>query len=124
MTDDYRYPYPHGQVPYAIEPVGDNRCSSLVRLAALGAVVGGAVAAASNVGRLQRAEIDINRVLLDTAKTAAASAVATAVAGAAANAVAEQGLTRLGVMFAAGAAVLYGIDRWQSPHDSDEVDYV
>ena len=84
-------------------PAADNSCSSLVRLATVGAIVGGSAAAAANVARMQGGGITANQVLPDNTKTAVSSALATAVAGA----VAEQGLARLGVMFATGAAVLF-----------------
>lgn len=100
---DYYYP--------AYRPDEDSRCGGLVRLAALGAVVGGAVAAAASLARIQREEITANQAVAETARTMVASAAATVVAGAAASVVAEQGLVRLGVLFATGTAVLYGIDR-------------
>lgn len=130
MSDGYVYPvgyYPSGHG--SADPDGtfrpvqsiDSRCTSLARLAALGAVVGGAVAAAANVGRLQRGEIDLNEVVAHTAKTAVSSAVATAIGGAVAGVVAEQGLVRLGVMLATGTAVLYGVERWSTRGGQDLV---
>jgi hypothetical protein len=112
MSDYYQYPmaYP-GAAPTASYQAADNRCSTLVRLATVGAVVGGSAAAAANLARMQHQEINVNQMLASTAKTTVSSALATAVAGAVAGAVAEQGLVRLGVMFATGAAVLYGIER-------------
>ncbi len=126
MSDRYEYPVPHqALVAYPAVPpapgyaVADNSCSTLVRLATVGAIVGGSAAAASNLARMQRAEITVNQVLADTTKTAVSSALATAVAGAVAGAVAEQGLVRLGVMFATGAAVLYALER-RSVRKEDE----
>lgn len=120
MSEGYLYPgvYPPANHPYgaasSVQAMTDGRCVSLARLAALGAVVGGAVAAASNLGRLRRAEIQLDEALAETAKTAVSSALATAVAGAAAGVVAEQGLVRLGVMLATGTAVLYGVEQWSA----------
>ncbi len=87
-------------------------CSALAQLALLGAVIGGSAAAGANIRRLQRQEADTAGALADTGRAALATAAATAVAGAAASAVRQQGLLRLGVLFASGTAVMYGIQRY------------
>ncbi|GAB6039608.1 hypothetical protein [Endothiovibrio diazotrophicus] len=92
-------------------PSEENQCSTLVRLATLGAVVGGAAAAASNLRALRAERVEAGQAVIDTARTALATAVASAVGGAAAGVVAEQGVVRLGMMFAAGTAVMYGLGR-------------
>jgi hypothetical protein len=97
-------------VVYAREP--ESSCSSLLRLAAIGAVVGGSAAAASSYRQVKHHEIEAAQAIRETAKAATATGAATALAGAAASAVADQGLLRLGVMFVAGAAALYGINQW------------
>ena len=102
MTDYY-------PVIYAQPPV-DNTCSNLIRLATVGAVVGGSAAAGSNIRRVRNDEIEPAEALFNTGRTALAGAVAAAVAGAAASAVEEQGLLRLGLMFTAGAAAMYGLE--------------
>jgi len=87
-------------------------CSAIAQLALLGAVIGGSAAAGANIRRLQREEVDTADALADTARAALATAAASAVAGAAAGAVRQQGLPRLGVLFASGTAVMYGIQRY------------
>jgi len=121
MSNSYPYPmnYP-AVVPSAPYGAADNRCSTLVRLATVGAVVGGSAAAASNLAQMQRGTITVNQALANTSKTAVSSALATTIAGAVAGAVAEQGFARLGVMFATGAAVLYGIERWSERRGEDD----
>lgn len=98
-------------VPYTAPPPPSNTCADLARLAILGAVVGGSAAAGRGFARVQRGEIDDLQALTSTGRSALASAVAAAAAGAAAGAVADQGLLRLGVMFAAGATVMYAMER-------------
>lgn len=105
--------------PLAVEPLhhesqigADTACSTLVRLAALGGLVGGSAAAAANLRRVQAGDLDTVPALAATARSAVVGAAATAIAGAVAGAVAEQGLLRLGLMFAVGAGVVYGLDHW------------
>lgn len=93
-------------------PAPADGCSALAQLALLGAVIGGSAAAGANIRRLQRQEVDTAGALADTGRAALASAAASAVAGAAASAVRQQGLLRLGVLFASGTAVMYGIQRY------------
>jgi len=120
MSDPYPYPVSYsGAAPASPYGPADNRCSTLVRLATVGAVVGGSAAAASNLADMRRGTVTVNQALAKTTRTAVSSALATTVAGAVAGAVAEQGLARLGVMFVTGAAVLYGIERW-SEREGDE----
>ena len=107
------YPITHYSVPTGHDQMlSENTCAGLMRLATLGAVVGGSVAAATNIRRVQRDEIDTDQAFLDTGRTAVASAAATALAGAAATAITNEGLPRLGILFAVGTAAMYGIQRW------------
>jgi hypothetical protein len=103
-----------------IQPGGAD-CATLVRLATLGAVVGGSLAAATNLQRVQSGEVTAAAAVGETGKAAVTAAVATAIGGAAASGIAEQGLLRLGVMFAAGTLALYGLQRWADARtDADE----
>lgn len=105
----------HGLVQAQVQPgtrAGSADCATLVRLATLGAVVGGSVAAASNLQRVEAGDLTATTAVAETGKTAITAAFATAIGGAAASSVAEQGLMRLGIMFAAGTLALYGLQRW------------
>ncbi|WP_462322489.1 hypothetical protein [Halochromatium sp.] len=102
---------PHPSAPASGSAASDG-CSALAQLALLGAVIGGSAAAGANIRRLQRQEVDAAGALADTGRAALATAAASAVAGAAASAVRQQGLLRLGVLFASGTAVMYGIQRY------------
>lgn len=97
--------------PAEAAPVPVDGCAGLAQLAAIGAVVGASAAAGASLRRLQRGEITAGEAFADTGRAALASGAASAAAGAAASAVAGQGLVRLGVLFAAGTAVMYGIQR-------------
>jgi hypothetical protein len=116
MTDHIYYdPYPASRQPAPPVVSGgypDTACASLIRLATLGAVVGGTAAAAANLRRLRAGDLQAGEVIAATAGSAAVGAAATAVAGAVAGAVAEQGALRLGLMFAVGTGVAYGLDGW------------
>ena len=101
----YREPVYHDGVPV------QNTCADLLQLTVIGAVVGGSAAAGANLRRVQRDEISPGQALVDTGRTTTTTAAATAIAGAAATAITAEGLTRLGVLFAAGTAVMYGIQR-------------
>jgi len=104
---------PHAPYPQQPQPgrtTGDT-CAALLQLAATGAVVGASAAGGANILRVQRHEIGAGEALLDTGRAAAAAGIATAVAGAAASAVANQGVARLGVLLAAGTAVMYSLQR-------------
>lgn len=90
----------------------DTGCSTLLRLALLGGLIGGSAAAAANLRRAQDGDLSTGPALAATARSAAIGAAATAAAGAVAGAVADQGLLRLGLMFAVGTAVVYGLDQW------------
>lgn len=116
------YPTPQNPPPYP-HTTGDNHAcsaSALANIALAGAVIGGSAAAAKNLRRMQKDEIQPREALFDTGKTALSSAIATAAATAAATSVAnaashaftERGLLRLAVMFGVGTAVLYGLNRW------------
>jgi len=89
----------------------DGTCTSLLQLATIGAVVGASAAAGANIRRVQRDEITTVEALVDTGRAAVTAAAASAIAGAAAAAVSNEGLTRLGILFAAGTAVSYAIQR-------------
>lgn len=91
---------------------GGADCTALLRLATLGAIVGGSLAAAANLQRVRSGEVTAAAAFGETGKTAVTAAVATAIGGAAASGIAEQGILRLGVMFAAGTLALYGLQRW------------
>jgi len=104
-------------IPYAVPPatVPPDTCGELTRLAAIGAVVGGAVAAARSVERVRRGAMLPTAALSEVGRTAIASGVASGAAGAVAEAVTGEGPLRLGVLFVATAAALYGIDRYTRP---------
>jgi hypothetical protein len=104
---------------YPQTSTGGSDCATLVKLATLGAVVGGSVAAAANLQRLEDGEVTATSAVADTGKTAITAAVATAIGGAAASSIAEQGLMRLGIMFAAGTLALYGLQRWSQNRADD-----
>ncbi|NCA70601.1 MAG: hypothetical protein EOM91_10935 [Sphingobacteriia bacterium] len=96
-------------------------CASLVRLATLGALVGGSLAAASNLRRVESGDLNPSAAVAATGTTALTTAVATALGGAVASSLAEQGLARLGIMFAAGTLTLYGLQRWSEERgETDE----
>jgi hypothetical protein len=106
---------------YPRPSTGGSDCATLIKLATLGAVVGGSVAAAAHLQRVQAGDLSASHAVADTGKTAIAAAAATAIGGAAASSIAEQGLMRLGIMFAAGTLALYGLQRWsQTRTDIDE----
>jgi hypothetical protein len=90
---------------------GGDTCAGLLGLAALGAVIGGAAAAGADLRLLQRDEITGREALADIGRAVATSAAATAIAGAVATAVSRQGMLRLAVLFGAGAAVTYALQR-------------
>ncbi len=92
------------------QPENESACSSLIRLAVMGGVIGGAVAAGNNINKLRDGRVNISAIATNIGRGAVSGAVATSVAGAAAGIVAEHGLTRLGVMFVAGTAAIYMIE--------------
>ncbi|MDW8319560.1 MAG: hypothetical protein RMN53_17175 [Anaerolineae bacterium] len=114
----------YGMVPYlggvahtqagpratASAPVG--ACAALANLALVGAVVGGAAAAARNAQQVRQGRLEVADALLATGRSAAASAAATAVAGMAAHALARAGVLRVALMFGLGTAVFYGLGPW------------
>ena len=108
---------PYSQQPQASRSSGDT-CAALLQLAVTGAVVGASAAAGANILRVQRQEISAGEAIADTGRAAAAAGVATAVAGAAASTIANQGLARLGVLLAAGTAVMYGLQRSRQVSES------
>jgi hypothetical protein len=86
-------------------------CSALMQLATMGAIIGGSAAAAKNLRRVELGDLPATTAVTETGKAAIGAAVATAIAGAAASALTEQGLLRLGIMFAAGTLTLYALQR-------------
>lgn len=107
--------YVYNAYPVACAPQapGNDACATLLRLATVGAMVGGSAAAAHNLQRVRARQISGQEGFIATGRAAAASGLATTMAGAVAGAVADQGgLVRFGLMFATGAAVMYGINRW------------
>lgn len=125
VPNPYALPAPTGDPARAFDRgfgASSDGCSALGQLAMLGAVIGGSAAAGANIRRLQRQEIDALGALADTGRAALATAAASAVAGAAAGAVQRQGLLRLGVLFASGTAVMYGIQRYLERDIEQEVE--
>jgi hypothetical protein len=95
-------------------------CSELLRLATMGAIIGGSAAAAANLRRVEKGDLAATAAVAETGKAAMGAAVATAVAGAAASALTEQGLLRLGIMFAAGTLTLYALQRRSESEPADD----
>jgi hypothetical protein len=109
------YPVPFVPAPTYLlthRPETSTTCATLANMAVVGAVVGGAAAAAQNSRRVLAEEIDFSHAVGNTTRVAVASGLATAVAGAVAGAVAQQGALRLALMFGVGAATLYAINSW------------
>jgi hypothetical protein len=92
-------------------PISSSTCNAMLQLATLGAVIGASAAAGANIRRVQRDEVSTGEALVDTGRAAVTAAAASAIAGAAAAAVSNEGLTRLGILFATGTAVSYTIQR-------------
>jgi hypothetical protein len=108
MTDPALIPYPaHRPVSAPSPRPAQDSCQALVRLATIGAVVGASAAAARQIRRVQGLEATPVQALIDTGK----AAVITGAAGAVAN----EGITRLAVLFATGTAVMYGVQRRLEP---------
>ncbi|NEV62500.1 magnetosome protein MamC [Thiorhodococcus minor] len=99
-------PYSPG---YPAQSVGGLDCAALMRMATMGAIVGGSAAAAQRIRRAQAGAQTPTAALAQTGKAAVTAGLATAAAGAVASSVAEQGATRLGLMFLIGTAVVYGL---------------
>jgi len=112
-----QYPIAYYPPPHSPMATPESPCSALVQLATIGAVVGASAAAGANIGRMQRDEITAGEALIDTGRAAVTAAAASAIAGAAATAVSSQGLVRLAILFAAGSAVSYAIQRRWSGED-------
>jgi hypothetical protein len=127
MSDQHLYPvYEHEHVLYTTPasglyapgvqapmspPTRTDACANIVGFAALGAVIGGAAAAGAGLRLVEREALTAGEALADVGRAAATGAAASAAAGAVATAVAGQGLTRLAVLFAAGTAAMYGLQR-------------
>ncbi|TCT24045.1 magnetosome protein MamC [Thiobaca trueperi] len=101
-------PSPVG-VPHMVQPQSGPDCATLMRLATMGAIVGGSAAAARQIRHFQAGHQTPGAALAETGKAAVTAGLATAAAGAIANSFADQGLARLGLMFLVGTAVVYGI---------------
>jgi len=98
-------------VPGMASPApASNGCADLIRLAALGAVIGGAVTGAREIQRARNGEIEQWQATTATARGTLVAGAATALAGGVANLVAEQGIARLAIMFAGGMAAAYGLN--------------
>ncbi|MFD2110366.1 hypothetical protein [Thiorhodococcus fuscus] len=124
MSDSYAaqpqlIPY-HPSYPAQPQQAAGPDCSAMMRLATMGAVVGGSAAAAQQFRRFQAGEQTPNAALAETGKAAVTTGLATLAAGAIASSVAEQGAMRLGLMFLIGSVVVYGI---HSRFGDSEVDY-
>lgn len=104
----YQSPYRFAANPYHAPLSGHN---NVLELATMGAVVGSSIAAAKAIHQVQHNEISTQQALANTATAAMTAAAATAVASVAANALTHNNLARLGVLFLAGSAVMYGMDR-------------
>jgi hypothetical protein len=87
-------------------------CAGIMRLATLGAVIGGSVAAARQFRLVQQGQQLPNTALLETGRTAVAAGIATAAGSALASSVSEHGPLRLGILLLVGAAVVYGAESW------------
>ncbi len=101
-------------------PSGGSDCTELMRLATLGALVGGSLAAARRFQQVQQGEQPPLTAVLETGRTAVVSGIATAVAGAVASSLTEQGVLRLGIMFLAGSTVLYGLQHQLTLEEADD----
>jgi len=115
-----RYPYPIADYPLPGSPTqatSGTTCTAVLQLATIGALVGTSAATGANIRRVQRDEITAMAALVDTGRAAVTAAAATAIAGAATTAVSNEGLTRLGILFAAGTAVSYAIQRRWAKED-------
>ena len=105
---------------YPVPPnVAGPDCANLMRLATLGAVVGASLAASRQLRHVQAGEQTPQRAVLETGKSAVAAGLATAAGGAVAASLTEQGLSRLGLLFLAGSAVLYGLANWTESREND-----
>jgi hypothetical protein len=111
-------PQAHESQQPQVSRTGSDTCAALLQLAVTGAVVGASAAGGANILRVQRNEISAGEAIADTGRAAAAAGVATAIAGAAASTVSNQGMVRLGVLLAAGTAVMYGLQRSRQVSES------
>lgn len=105
-----------GQPPLS----GGVDCAGLVRLATLGAVIGGSLAAARQFRLVQEGEQLPNAALLETGRTAVAAGIATAAGSALAASVTEHGALRLGILLLVGAGVVYAADNWATREELDD----
>jgi hypothetical protein len=98
-------PYP-GMIPYQYPLPNPHPGTTYWELGKLGAVMGVCGAGASNLRRLQRAEINPGQALAHTLRAGVASGVATATAGLAGGQF-RSSLVSLAATVAAGTAVMY-----------------
>lgn len=97
-----QYPLSCYQSPHnPVRSTTDGTCKAVLQLVALSAVVGASPAAGANIRRVQRDQVTAGEALVDTGRAAVTAAAA----------VSAEGLTRLGVLFAAGTAVSYAVQR-------------
>lgn len=94
---------------YSAESSLGTDCSALIRMATLGAMVGGSVVAAQQLRDFQSGVQTPGGALVETGKAALTAGLATAAAGAIASSFAEQGMGRMGLMFLIGTAAAYAI---------------
>jgi hypothetical protein len=102
-------------------PAAQNTCTALIRLAVAGAMAGGSVAAGNNIRRVRNNDIETHQALISTGRSALSGAVVAATGGAAASIVEEQGLLRLGVMFAAGTTAMYLLESLQAGNPEEKM---
>lgn len=88
-------------------PCSGTASQSLLKMAALGAIIGAAGAASANLRRLQRDEIEAQQALVNTLKVSASSALATAAATAVAGYIGGGPLLTTAVSLATGTGVMY-----------------
>lgn len=94
---------------FTAAPATSTDCGELLRLATLGAIVGGGLAGARQFQQVQNGQQLPLPAVLETGKTAVAAGLATAVAGALAVSLTEQGVLRLGIMGLAAGAMFYAL---------------
>nr|MBS0020422.1 magnetosome protein MamC [Gammaproteobacteria bacterium] len=95
----YAPTYPH--------PSSGTPSQSLLRMAAVGAIIGAVGAASVNLRRLQRNEIEGQQALVNTLKVSASSALATAAATVVAGYIGGGPLVSTAVTVATGTGVMY-----------------
>jgi hypothetical protein len=118
MTHHY-YPM-HAMQPYAPQQqeMQQHDLNLLLNAAKTGAVVGATGAAAMNLHRIRRAEIDWQQALGNTIKVGFTAGVATAAAAAVGQMFTRRPLLSLAATLATGTAVMYALnDQQKEPAD-------